>query len=203
MKTWQTLLAGTLIGLLAAGLVLLISSPIKGHPITLSPPPSPTITKTPQPTSTPTPIQVQIGGEVLMPGIYALDEKARLSELITLAGGMSSSADLLRINLAAICRDGDYFYIPKSNEIIPETAINSPQNIHTGSKSEFTYPININQATMEELESLPGIGPGKAQEILTYREEKGPFTTIEDLLNVEGIGPKTLEALIEYLIIEE
>jgi len=203
MKPWQFLLAGVLIGLLAAGLVLLISRPVKGIPITLSPPPSPTPTATPHPTATKTPIQVQIGGEILHPGIYALEIDSRLGTLIDKAGGLKVAADKLRINLAAICKDGDYFYIPSVGEEIPETACNAPQNVHNEGTPEFTYPLNLNKASQEELESLPGIGPGKAQDILAYREAHGPFITIEDLLKVEGIGPKTLETLAEWLFLEQ
>jgi competence protein ComEA len=202
MKPWQILLAGILIGLLTAGLVLLIATPIKGTPITLAPPPSPTPTAKPVPTKTPAPIQVQIGGEVNNPGIYNLACDARLDDLINLAGGLTPSADLLRVNYASLCNDGDYFYIPSQNELIPETARNAPQNIHLQANPSFTYPLDLNQATKEELESLPGIGPTKAENILGYREHFGPFTTLEDLLEVEGIGQKTIESLREFLVIE-
>lgn len=202
MKPWQVLLAGVLIGLLAAGLVLLISSPIKGHPIALSPPPSPLPTSKPKPTATPTPIKVQIGGEIRQPGIYTIGEDARLEDLIDCAGGLTESADILRINLAAICFDGDYFYIPAVNEIIPETARNAPQNLLGEPTPKFTYPLDLNQASQDELESLPGIGPEKADEIIAYRNEFGPFVSVDDLLNVEGIGPKTLESISQFLTIE-
>lgn len=202
MKPWQNLMAGVLIGLLAAGLVLLIASPIKGTPITLAPPPSPTPTDKPQPTKTPTPIQVQIGGQVNNPGIYDLACDARLGDLINLAGGLTETADLLRVNFASTCEDGDYFYIPALSEPIPEIASNAPQNVHLNGSPAFTYPLDLNLATKEELESLPGIGPTKAEQILAYRDSFGPFTTLEDLLEVEGIDQKTLESLREFLIVE-
>lgn len=202
MKPWQLLLAGVLIGLLAAGLVLLISSPINGHPIALSPPPSPTPTHKPKPTATQTPIKVQIGGEVRHPGIYSIEEDARLGDLIECAGGLKGSADVLRINSVAICSDGDYFYIPAVNEEIPKTARNAPQNLLGETTPKFTYPLDLNQASKDELESLPGIGPEKAEDILAYREAFGPFESVEDLLKVEGIGPKTLESIRQFLVIE-
>ena len=202
MKPWQILLVGVLIGLLAVGLILLVSSPIKGTSITLSPPPSPTPTDRPAPSATPTPIQVQIGGEVIQPGIYHLEEGTRLGSLIELAGGFTDAADLLRVNLAARCQDGDYFYVPTFDQQIPETASNAPQNLFLIKTPVFNYPLDLNQATKEELESLPGIGPGKAEDILTYRETFGPFTSLDELLEVEGIGQKTLDSLREFLIIE-
>jgi len=169
MKTWQTLLAGVLFGLLTAGGIYLIASPIQGHPVRLSPAPSATPTAKPYPTLTPAPMIVQIGGQIRYPGLYDLEPDARLSDLIDRAGGLQQSADTARINLAARCSDGDYFYIPAMDELIPETAKNAPQNIHMGSTPAVTYPLDLNQATQEQLESLPGIGPGKAAEILAFR----------------------------------
>jgi len=202
MKPWQNLLTGVLIGLLAAGLIFLIASPIKGTPITLAPPPSPTPTDRPKPTPTPTLIIVQISGEVHYPGLYELDKDARFGDLIDLAGGLKASADRLRINRAALCTDGDYFYVPAVDEPIPETACNAPMSIHSNTSQAFSYPLDLNQATQEELESLPGIGPEKAKDILAYREHYGPFQSLDDLLMVEGIGEKTIDSLREFLIIE-
>lgn len=202
MKSWQLLLFGILMGLLAAGLILLISSPIRGVPITLNPAPTPTYTLAPKATQTPTPIQVQIGGQVHHPGIYSIPKSTRLDELINLAGGLTQSADAVRINLAMICQDGDYFYIPALNELIPETAKNAPQNNPFTKTTEFSYPLDLNKASKEALESLPGIGPEKAEAIIAYRNKNGPFISVDDLLNVEGIGEKTLEALKELLFVE-
>lgn len=201
MKTWQILLAGVLIGLLASGLIYLVSSPIRGQPVTLSPAPSATTAPKPTSTSTPAPILVQVGGQVRHPGIYQLSPRSRLSDLIDQSGGLLEDADMPRINLAALCADGDYYYIPAVGENIPETANNAPQNIHLQSTPDIIYPLDLNQATQEQLESLPGIGPGKAADIIAYREINGAFTSIDDLLNVEGIGPKTLETLSELIIV--
>ena len=202
MKTWQTLLTGVLIGLLAAGAIMLIATPIKGHPVKLLPAPTTTPVATGVPTSTPEPIVVQIDGKVQQPGLYALPVDARLGDLISLAGGLKGSADTTRINLAALCADGDYFYIPAVDESIPETAKNAPQNIYLASTPGITYPLDLNQATQEQLESLPGIGPGKAADIIAYRESHGLFSSLDDLLLVDGIGSKTLELICEFLIIE-
>jgi len=67
---------------------------------------------------------------------------------------------------------------------------------------EINFPLDLNEATQEELEALPGIGPGKAEEILAYRDAFGPFVSIEDLLEVDGIGQKTLDSLRDFLIIK-
>ncbi len=200
-KPWLLLLSGLLMGLLAAGIILLIAQPRQGVPITLLPAPTATRTDQPAHTLTPEPILVQIGGAVQSPGVYSLLSGARLEDLIAVAGGFSSGADLIRINTTVKLQDGDYYYIPTSEEDIPETATNSPA--HISNDSGFTYPLNLNTATLEELESLPGIGPSKAADILAYRDQHGLFTALEDLVNVPGIGEATVDSLRDFLIVEQ
>lgn len=202
MKTWQQLLFGILLGLLAAGGILLLSQPPRGTPITLVPAPTPSVASPPKPSPTPIPITLQISGQVANPGVYQISRSARLGDLITLAGGETNQADIDRINYAALLQDGDYFYIPAPDEVIPETARNAPGNAHTNDGLMFTYPINVNEAPQEAFESLPGIGPIRAAEIIAYREQNGEFTSIEDLLNVPGIGPSILETIREFLTVE-
>lgn len=202
MKQWLNLLVGVLIGLLAAGAVLLIAQPGRGVPITLAPAPSPTTTNSPKPTATPTPIEVLIKGQVATPGIYAIEKESRLMDLIDLAGGITDQADVNRINDVYLLHDGDYFYIPSIDEKIPDTARNAPGNSPIDQGSLFQFPLNINSVSQDALETLPGIGPSKAADIIAYREQAGLFSTIEDLLNVPGIGPTTLDAIREYLILE-
>ena len=110
------------------------------------------------PTRTPEPILVQISGAVQSPGVYSLASGARLEDLITSAGGVTSAADLDRINTTVKLQDGDYFYLPIPGEAIPETASNAPGNLTTGN-SGISYPLDLNTATQEELESLPGLAP--------------------------------------------
>ncbi|QRN83783.1 helix-hairpin-helix domain-containing protein [Chloroflexota bacterium] len=200
-KPWLLLLSGLLIGLLAAGLILLIAQPRQGVPITLLPAPTATTTGLPLPTRTPEPILVQIGGAVHSPGVYSLNADARLEDLIVAAGNLTSDADLDRINVTMKLQDGEYYYLPAVNEDIPETAANAPGYI--ASDNGFSYPLNLNTATQEELESLPGIGPSKAEDILIYREQHGPFATLDDLVNVSGIGDATVESLRDYLVVEQ
>ena len=201
-KPWILLLSGLLIGLLAAGVILLIAQPRQGVPITLIPAPTSTPTDLPSPTRTPEPILVQIGGAIQTPGVYSLASGARLEDLITSAGGVTSAADLDRINTTVKLQDGDYYYLPIPGEAIPETASNTPGNLTTGN-SGISYPLDLNSATQEELESLPGIGPSKAADIIAYRDEHGPFPTVEDLANVTGIGDATVESLKDYLIVDQ
>jgi len=201
MKGWHLVLIGILFSFLAIGVILVVAKPIQGTPITLLPAPTQTPLSSPSPSATPTPIKVQITGQVVSAGIYDIDKNSRLEDLIQKAGGLTISADESRINLAALLRDGDYFYIPSFDESIPETAANAPKNIQTRSET-LDYPINLNTASQEELESLPGIGPTKATDILVYRDEVGSFSSIDELLNVTGIGPSTLESILDYITIE-
>ena len=202
MKPWLLLLTGVLIGLLAAGGILLIARPERGIPITLMPAPTLTPSGLPKPTATPMPIQVLIKGQVNLPGIYKLDKEARLYDLIELAGGLTEKADIDRVNNVFILRDGDYFYVPSIGEKIPDTARNAPGNNPLDDASYFDYPLNLNTASQVALESLPGIGPTKAMDIITYRDLVGTFKTVDDLLNIAGIGPSTLDAIREYLVVE-
>lgn len=202
MKSWLWLVYGLLLGLLIGGAILLIANPVPENMIALIPAPTATPSPAPGPTKTPTPIRVQISGEVQAPGIYPLQEGSRLQDLLSLAGGLTDAADIDRINGAALLRDGDYFYIPAVDEKIPETAANSPANLGVELDSQFSYPLDLNSASQEALESLPGIGPTKAEDIITYREVHGPFGNIDDLINVPGIGEVTIETLRDYLYVE-
>jgi len=148
------------------------------------------------------PIQVLIKGQVNLPGIYKPDKEARLYDLIELAGGLTEKADIDRVNNVFILRDGDYFYVPSIGEKIPDTARNAPGNNPLDDASYFDYPLNLNTASQAALESLPGIGPTKAMDIITYRDQVGAFKTVDDLLNIAGIGPSTLDAIREYLVVE-
>ncbi len=201
MKPWLLIIYGLLLGLLIAGVILLISQPMRGKPITLKPAPTPTRAAPPKPTSTAVPIQVQIGGQISHPGIYSLEEDSRLSILIDLAGGFTIDADIERINLATLLRDGDYFYIPAIDEEIPETAKNAPGNLYDP-ETTYNYPLDLNEVSQEALESIPGIGPSKAEDILAFRDTIERFTTLEELLNVSGIGEAILEMLRDYLYVE-
>ncbi len=144
-------------------------------------------------------IIVHITGEVKNPGVYKLEDGARVIDAINLAGGPLPTADLDKVNLADFLRDGSKIYIPPKLE-------NSGNGIRSQAGSSITKinasesdKVNINTASKEELESLPGIGPTLAQRIIEYREENGPFSSAEDLLNVKGIGEKKLEKIKDQI----
>jgi len=135
------------------------------------------------------PIYIDLKGAVLKPGVYMVEENSRVQDVIQLAGGFLENADQTKINLAARVEDEMVVYVPKMGE---EGAIDSggpsATQINDGK-------VNINNATSEQLQGLPGIGPAKAEKILSYRETNGPFKTVEDLVNVSGIGEKSFEQL--------
>lgn len=135
---------------------------------------------------------VDIKGEVNRPGVYEVNTTSRVNDVIQLAGGFTDEADQNFVNLAQKVQDEMVIIIPKIGE---EHQILSGSSNMTIDDSR----VNINQASKEELETLPGIGPAKAQAILDFREENGSFKEVEDLLQVNGIGEKTLENLIEYI----
>jgi len=130
-------------------------------------------------------IFVDIGGEVLYPGLYELDEGSRIYDVITLAGGVTEEASLDDVNLAYILSDGIKVTIPKRDKNAKNT---KKPVIYTGASNIGESYVNINTATIEELCKLDGIGESIAQKIINYRESKGKFKAKEELKNVPGIG---------------
>lgn len=140
-------------------------------------------------------IAVHITGEVKKAGIVYLPEGSRLVDAIEKAGGETKNADLSQVNLAYQLQDGEKVYIPNKKEKVEEyiTQGNGNNVVSEGAKASNTSKgdnnkVNINTATQNELDSLPGIGPATAQKIIDYRETNGDFNKIEDLQNVKGIG---------------
>lgn len=133
-------------------------------------------------------VMVDVKGEVQNPGVYHISIHARVDDVLALAGGLTENADELQINKAQKVHDEMVIYVPDLNETPSDDVVSS--NNQT---------VRINYATKEEIVELPGIGPSKADAIIQYREENGLFSSIEDLLQVSGIGEKTLESLREFI----
>ena len=138
-----------------------------------------------------TEILVDIKGAIQQPGVYHLPSDARLHELILAAGGFTKEAEERQLNLAEKLSDQQMIYVPSKEEV--DFSVELPQLNQEGNAE--TGLINLNTATLLQLQELPEIGPAKAQAIITYREENGLFKTVEDLLNISGFGEKTLEKL--------
>jgi len=134
-------------------------------------------------------IVVSIDGAVATPGVVALPGGARLQDLLEAAGGLAADADVTGLNLAARLVDGERVTIPRL--AVAPTAINS----NGTPVAPGPHLIDINTAPVWELDQLPGIGPVIAQRIVDYRDQHGPFRTIDDLDEVEGISPEMVDEL--------
>jgi len=142
---------------------------------------------------------VEIKGAVMYPGVYELEQDQRIKDVVQLAGGYTENADTQFINHAQKVQDEMVIYIPIKGEQLEE-GTSSLLTLPTETNQE--QKININKADVATLATLPGIGPSKAQSILTYREENGQFQTIDDLKNVSGIGDKTFEKLKDAITVK-
>ena len=143
-------------------------------------------------TSTPGTCTVYVTGEVNRPEtLVSLPLGSRVQDAIQAAGGATDAADLARINLGQILNDGDLVYVPP----LMEEPIQTPTPNHLPL-------VHINSATLQELQTLPGIGPTLAQAIIDYRAQNGPFRSLADLDNVPGLGPTKLEAIREQLVFD-
>jgi len=151
------------------------------------------------PGATPTPSQVvvDVAGWVRKPGVYSFSQGERAVDAIRKAGGARTGADLTSINLAALLSDGEQIIVGKAGSGTPVSSTSTGSSgVGGGSGAPGPgSPVNLNTATLEQLESLPGIGPAFAQRILDYRTQHGSFRTVDDLLNVSGIGDKRLADL--------
>ena len=145
---------------------------------------------------------VDIKGAVKYPGVYELTSEDRIIDVIELAGGYTNEADSQFINHAQKLQDEMVIYIPIVGEVIEDHPIEPIITTTTSNESSLNSLVNINSATEAELTTLPGIGPSKAQAIISYRDEFGRFQTVDELKNVSGIGDKTFEKLKEFITIK-
>lgn len=177
-----TLLTGILIGLLVAGLLLLLLSQPRKYGVELQPPP------------TPEPLMIHVAGAVQNPGVYELPLHAIIADAIKAAGGASEGANLDRVNLAASLKDNQQVFVPSTPEKASREETSQISPVTTSSEK-----INVNTGTISELDQLPGIGPSLAEEIIKHRETFGIFHEAADLLDVSGIGPAKLEKISELV----
>ena len=145
-------------------------------------------------TAPPAQLVVDAAGAVQSPGVYKLAPGSRVTDLVDAAGGAAPDADLDRVNLAAPLTDGARVYVPKVGEAVPADAGGA------GSPSK-EQPLDLNTATAEQLDALPGIGPATAKAIVDERTKRGRFTSVDDLLHVRGIGPSKLDQLRDLVTV--
>ena len=146
---------------------------------------------------------VHVCGAVQNPGVYQLPEGARCFQAIEAAGGATPEADTAAINLAAKIVDGEQIYLPKQGEASPAASrtASGGRPIKKKEAARPSWPLDLNTATADQLEAVPGIGPAMAARILAYRAEKGRFTSLDQLTEVPGIGNKRLAQLRAYLCV--
>ena len=157
----------------------------------------------PEPTAAATPaatdIRVQVSGAVMSPGVYAMNNGDRVMDAIAAAGGVDPGADLSGINLALRVQDEAHYHVPTVGETPPPSpagaSSTSPRTGGRGTNFTTNLLIDLNTASAQGLESLPGIGPVMAGRIVAHREVNGPFAAVDDVQDVPGIGPKTLESI--------
>jgi competence protein ComEA len=139
-------------------------------------------------------ILVDVAGWVRRPGVYEFEEGARVIDAIDAAGGARSGALLESLNLAAPLADGIQILVPRQGETVAPSASG-------GAVAGVAGLINVNAAMATELEELPGVGEVIAQAIVDYRTENGPFTSVDQLVDVSGIGDATLESIRELVTV--
>jgi len=168
---------------------------------------------------TPLTVRIHVAGAVVHPGVYTVSSSARVVDAVRAAGGATSRADLERINLAQTIVDTEQVFVPSrslrttkvtvaprlrpSRTTIPVVASTAPGSIPSATSSVVTTAplINLNSATAAQLDTLPGVGPSTAKAIISYRNRKGPFGKVEDLLNVPGIGPAKVAAIRDQVTV--
>jgi competence protein ComEA len=174
MGNWKFFLLGLFAGLLSAALILIGNGRLEGRSILLNTP------------ADPPGLRISVQGAVRAPGLYDLAPGSIVQDAVFAAGGFLSNADSSRLNLAAPLTAGQELRIPFQ---IPTPLPGTPSLAPTSAGRK----VNLNTATLAELDSLPGIGPVLAQRIIDYRQTHGPFQSVNDLLRVKGIGPALLE----------
>jgi competence protein ComEA len=135
---------------------------------------------------------VYVTGAVKQPGVYQLAQGKRVVDAIEMAGGVTAKADAITVNLAALLIDGEQVLVP---EAFTPGAGAAP----TGAGPSSSGLVHLNSADVTALDALPGVGPATAQRILDWRDAHGGFKTVDDLMEVPGIGPAKLEALRDFV----
>ncbi len=156
-----------------------------------------------------TPIIVHVSGAVRRPGIVTLKDARRINDAVVEAGGALDEADLARVNLADFVADGSHVHVPFEGADIPPVmgpiaGSQATPWIGPSSGSAPAVPelfIDLNEATQDQLEQLPGVGPATAMSIISTRTQRGPFLAVDELLDVRGIGTAKLDAIRPHVFV--
>jgi competence protein ComEA len=142
--------------------------------------------------TTPARVVVHVVGAVRRPGLYRLSQGARVADAVARAGGATRKADVSLVNLAALVSDGEQVVVPRRGAAV---GAGGGAGAGAGVAGVPAGPVHLNSATVEQLDTLPGVGPVTAQKIVDYRQKHGAFTSVDELDAVPGIGPARLDEL--------
>ncbi|MFZ0544999.1 MAG: helix-hairpin-helix domain-containing protein [Candidatus Promineifilaceae bacterium] len=202
------ILSGVFSGIIITVLVMVLSRPIRPAAIEIRAPEptAPLPTAPPLPTETPTVLHVFVSGAVSVSDVYDLPPGSLVKDAIVMAGGFTADANRDVVNQALRVQDGDHIHVPTMQETaVTPPIISNDETVSGNAPAESGTNgvlVNINTASLGELESLPGIGPALAQNIVDYREANGPFEMVEDIMHVSGIGTAKFEAIRELIIVQ-
>ena len=203
---WIQVGGGALLGAIVAVIFLALNNQVRPAPIVITPAPTTPI----QPTPTAAPLSIFINGAVNSPGVHVLDGGGRVSDAIEAAGGFSADAYRDNINLAAELSDGMQIFvstIDQANSLQQEllvAPIQESRNSAPASESDSVNAnglIDINSADKALLETIPGVGPATAENIIGFRELNGPFATIDEIMNVPGIGEGKFADMEQFITV--
>lgn len=199
-------MVGGAIGGVFVLVAMVLSQQTRPAPIQIAPP---LPTGTAVPTATPGPIRVFVSGEVGQVDVYELPAGSIVADAIRLAGDFTVEAAVERVNLAQPLVDGMQIHVPRRVVVEVETdeaqpVIQLPANglVDAPGGAAAGGRVNINTAGLEELDTLPGVGPATAEKIMAYREENGHFARIEDIMEVSGIGEAKFEAMKDLITVD-
>lgn len=178
---------------------------VGGAAATLPPPstvPAATVASSPASSAHPAAIVVHVAGAVVEPGIHEVAGGARVADAVAAAGGVAPGGEPDGLNLAAPLADGQRVYVPRTGEVDPAAVPSAAAPpVSPAGASAPAGPVDLNTATVADLEQLPGVGPSTAAAIVDDRTRNGPFASVDDLDRVSGIGPAKLAALRDLVTV--
>ncbi len=191
MEKHRAALAAAILGAVAVSLaVLALPRPPAPQVVVQQPVVRPAVS-TPPPTPVLAPIVVHLSGEIVVPGIYQLPVGARVDDALRAAGGVTPNGDVNRLNLAARLADGQHVVVPRKADPVTMSV--------TAAASPAALRVNVNSATVAELDGLPGVGPVTAQRIVAYRQQHGPFTRIDELREAKLVNQATFDKIKDLI----
>lgn len=193
------LVSGVLLGAIVTVVGMTLARQTQPAAIQILPPePTPTVA----PSATPGPLRVYITGAVSNPDVYELPVGSIVADAVHAAGDFSDEAAIELVNLALPLSDGMQIHVPSraAGEAVQPQQLVAPPVV--SGAADQALRVNINTAGPAELETLPGVGPATAQNIIDHRQANGPFSNIEEIMDVSGIGPAKFEQMKELIVVD-